>query len=159
MAILLEEEGLLNRTRIYATDYNDHSLEVAAKGIYPAEKIKQYTSHYLAAGGKASFADYYQAKYKSAKIKESLKENITFANHNLVKDHFFAQMHLIMCRNVLIYFDRVLQNRVLSIFKESLIHRGFLILGEKESLDFSNVKGEFEVYGKKERTYRRLSDV
>jgi len=159
MAILLEEEGLLKRSRIYATDYNEHSLEVAAKGIYPAEKIKLYTNNYLASGGKASFADYYQAKYGSAKMKESLKENITFANHNLVKDHFFAQMHLIMCRNVLIYFDRQLQDRVLSLFKESLIHRGFLVLGEKESLEFSQEKNSFEAYSKKERIYRRLTHV
>jgi len=159
MAIMLEEEDLLKRTRIYATDYNNHSLEIAKKGIYPANKIKQYTSNYLSAGGKASFADYYQAKYESAKIKESLKRNITFANHNLVKDQVFAEMHLIMCRNVLIYFDRKLQDRVLSIFKESLIHRGFLVLGEKENLNFSCVKEAFETFAHKERVYRRANYV
>jgi len=154
MAIMLKEEGLLNRTQIYATDFNNHSLSIAEKGIYPAEKIKLFTGNYLAAGGKASFADYYQAKYENAKITDSLKQHITFANHNLIKDQVFAQMHLVMCRNVLIYFDQKLQNRVLNLFKQSLIHRGYLVLGDKESLDFTSVNKAFERYSFKERIYR-----
>ncbi len=155
MAILLKEEGLLEKTRIYATDFNNHSLQVAKKGIYPAKQIKLFTKNYLAGGGGASFADYYKARYDSAKIDESLKKNITFANHNLMKDQVFAEMHLVLCRNVMIYFDRKLQNRVLNIFKDSLIHRCFLILGDKETLDFTEVKDAFEEYSKKERIYRK----
>ncbi len=159
MAIMLKEEGLLARTRIYATDYNNHSLEIAEKGIYPAEKIKLFTQNYLASGGKASFADYYLAKFKSAKMAESLKEHITFANHNLMKDQSFAEMHLIVCRNVLIYFNPKLQDRVLNLFKESLIPRGFLLLGDKETLEFSQVKSSFEAFATKERIFRRLIHV
>lgn len=159
MAIMLKEEGLLKRTQIYATDFNNHSLEIAAKGIYPAGKIKLFTENYLNSGGTKSFADYYQAKYECAKLTESLKEHITFANHNLIKDQVFAQMHLVMCRNVLIYFDQNLQNRVLNLFEQSLIHRGFLILGDKESLDFSTVKDSFDKYQYPERIYRRSAYV
>lgn len=159
MAIMLKEEGLLKRTQIYATDFNNHSLEIAAKGIYPAAKMKLFTENYLNSGGKKSFADYYQAKYECAKLTESLKEHITFANHNLIKDQVFAQMHLVMCRNVLIYFDQNLQNRVLDLFKQSLIHRGFLILGDKESLDFSIVNDSFDKYQYPERIYRRSTYV
>jgi chemotaxis protein methyltransferase CheR len=159
MAIMLKEEGLLKRTQIYATDFNNHSLEIAAKGIYPASKMKQFTENYINSGGKESFADYYQAKYDCAKLTESLKEHITFANHNLIKDQVFAQMHLVLCRNVLIYFDQNLQNRVLDLFKQSLIHRGFLILGDKESLDFSAVNDSFDKYQYPERIYRRSTYV
>jgi chemotaxis protein methyltransferase CheR len=155
MAILLKEEGLLERTRIYATDYNNHSLAVAKKGIYPAENIKLFTKNYIASGAKASFADYYKANYGSAKIDESLKKNITFANHNLMKDQAFAQMHMILCRNVLIYFDNELQSRALNLFEDSLIHRCFLVLGNKESLDFSDVKDLFEPSGEREKIYRK----
>ena len=159
LAILLEEEGLLKRTRIYATDFNNHSLEIAKKGIYSAEKIKQFTKNYIDSGGKASFADYYRAKYDSAKVKESLKNNITFANHNLAKDQVFAQMNLIVCRNVLIYFNNELQNRTLNLFKDSLVNRGYLILGDKETLDFTSVKDNFEECCKKERIYRKKNEV
>ena len=155
MAILLKEEGLLDRAQIYATDYNNHSLEIARKGIYPAKHIKLYTQNYLASGAKASFADYYSAKYDSAKIDESLKKNITFANHNLMKDQVFAQMHLILCRNVLIYFDKTLQDKVLNLFQESLMHKCYLVLGDKESLEFSRVKPSFEESYQKEKIYRK----
>lgn len=159
MAILLEEEGLLKEAQIYATDFNNHSLNIAKKGIYPAEQMKLFTKNYIDAGGKASFADFYQAKYESVKIKESLKERITFANHNLMKDTVFAEMHLILCRNVLIYFDKELQNRVMDLFKDSLIHRGFLILGDKETIDFTSVKDAFEEHSKKEHIYRKKLNV
>ncbi len=159
MAILLEEEELLGKTQIYATDFNNHSLEVAKKGIYPAAQITQFTKNYIAAGGKASFADYYQAKYNSAKIRESLKKKITFANHNLVKDSGFAEMHLVLCRNVLIYFDKKLQSRVLNLLKNTLIHRGFLVLGDKETLDFTGVIDAFTEHYKKGRIYRKKITV
>ena len=155
MAILLKEEGLLDRTQIYATDYNNHSLAIAEKGIYPAAQIKQYTQNYLASGAKASFADYYTAKYDLAKMDDSLKENITFANHNLMKDQAFAQMHLILCRNVLIYFDPELKNQVLDVFNQSLIHRCFLVLGDKETLDFSQLQDSFDLTSRKEKIYRK----
>ena len=157
MAIMLEEENLLKRTRIYATDYNNHSLKIAKRGIYPAEKMKLYTQNYIAAGGKASFANYYQAKHGSAIMQESLKEHITFANHNLMKDQVFAEMHMVVCRNVLIYFDKELQNRVLNLFKDSLIHHGILVLGDKESLQFTTVVNDFEIFRKKERSYRKVT--
>lgn len=159
MAIMLKEAGLLDRSRLYATDYNDYSLEVARKGIYPADRMKLYTSNYLAAGGKASFSDYYQAKYDKAKINESFNEHITFANHNLVKDQVFAQMHLIICRNVLIYFDPELTNRVLTLFKDSLISRGYLLLGDKETVQFTSVEDDFETCNLNARIYRRKKYV
>jgi len=159
MAIMLKEEGLLKRTRIYATDFNNQSLDFAKKGIYAANKIKLYTQNYIAAGGKASFSDYYRARYESAKIDESLKPYITFANHNLIKDQVFAEMHLIICRNVLIYFDKVLQDRVLNLFFDALVHRGFLVLGDRESIDFSTVKERFEVYTRNERIFRRSANL
>lgn len=159
MAVLLEEEGLLRRSRIYATDFNNHSLEIAKKGIYPVDKMKLFTKNYLDSGGRASFADYYLAKYNSAKMKESLKNNITFANHNLMRDKVFAQMNLIVCRNVLIYFDNELQNRTLTLFKESLINRGYLVLGDKETINFTNGKNDFEECCSKERIYRKKNEI
>lgn len=134
MAILLKEEGLYDRSTIYATDFNSEVLKKAQEGIYPLEIIKNYASNYIAAGGTEVFADYYVAKYDSIIFNSSLKENITFAEHNLATDHVFNNMHLIICRNVLIYFDNDLQNRVYKLFTESLTHRGFLCLGTKESL-------------------------
>jgi len=155
MAILLEEEGLLDKTRIYATDYNNRSLEQAKKGIYPADMMKQYTENYLQSGGRNSFSDYYWANYDSVKIKESFKDKITFAHHNLMQDRAFAEMHLIMCRNVLIYFDKPLQNKVLKLLRDSLIHRGFLVLGDKESISFTDVCDDFTESDGRLRIYRK----
>jgi chemotaxis protein methyltransferase CheR len=155
LAIMLQEEGLLSRCQIYATDFNNHSLAIAEQGIYTAEKIAGYTRNYISAGGKASFADYYQAKHGNAKMKNELKQHITFAHHNLIKDQCFAQMHLIICRNVLIYFDRKLQDQVLSLFKQSLLHRGYLVLGDKESLEFSKQKDNFITIAKNQRIYQK----
>lgn len=155
MAILLHEEGLLEKSRIYATDYNNHSLDIARKGFYPIEHMKRFSENYHASGAKGSFADYCKVNYGSAKINDSLKQNITFANHNLMKDQVFAQMHLILCRNVLIYFDKILQNQVLSLFGESLVHRCYLVLGAKETLEFSNVSSDFDLAFKQEKIYRK----
>ena len=154
MAIMLKEEGLLERCKIYATDFNKQSLAIAEEGIFNSNKIKLYSEQYLAAGGKASFADYYNLHQGNAQIKESLKQNIIFSFHNLITDQVFSQMHLIICRNVLIYFDRELQNTVLNLFKDSLIHKGFLVLGDKESLEFSSVNKCFSLYEKKERIFQ-----
>ncbi len=157
MAILLKEEGLYDRTQIYATDFNRHSLAKAQEGIYPLDKIREYTASYNKAGGKASFADYYHARYGAAKIDESLKKHITFAHHNLVADGVFGEMHMILCRNVLIYFNQTFQGRVLSLFHDSLCRGGFLCLGLKETIEFSNVRRQFENIVKKARIYRKFN--
>ncbi|PKF63153.1 chemotaxis protein CheR [Psychromonas sp. psych-6C06] len=159
MAILLHENDLLKRTRIYATDYNNHSLDIAKKGLYDAAKINQYAQSYRHAGGKYELSDYYQCKHGSAIFNHFLKEHITFANHNLMKDQAFAQMHLISCRNVMIYFNANLQNRVVKLFAESLVHRGFLLIGDKESLEFNEQKESFEQVAQKERIYRKTSKL
>lgn len=154
MAIMLHEEGLLKRTRIYATDYNNHSLDRAQTGSYPIDKLEQYNQNYLAAGGKCSLKNYCQKEHNDFKFNNFLKDHITFANHNLMKDQVFAQMHLILCRNVLIYFNSTMQSKVIKLLKESLVHRGFLVLGDQESLDFNDEKQAFEYFSKKENIYR-----
>ena len=155
LAIVLKEEGLYDKTTIYATDFNDAILEKAKKGIYSTEKIKKYTQNYQQAGGKESFADYYHAEYQSAILNDNLKKNITFANHNLVTDSVFSEVHLVLCRNVLIYFNTELQNRVLSLFRESLTYNGFLCLGMSENLEFSDVKNDFGHINKEYRIYQK----
>ncbi len=157
MAILLVEEGLYDRAQVYATDYNNHSLDVARQGVYPLENIRTYTANYNAAGGEASFSDYYHAKYGSAKMNESLKQNITFAHHNLVSDGVFGEMNVIVCRNVLIYFDKALQDRVLSLFCDSLCRRGFLCLGTRETVEFSAVRDRCETVSGKDRIFRAVA--
>jgi chemotaxis protein methyltransferase CheR len=154
LAILLKEEKLYKRAHIYATDFNDAALEKAKARIYPLERIKEYTTNYQKAGGNNSFADYYRAQYQSVIFDAALQENITFANHNLATDSVFGEMHLILCRNVLIYFDRALQDRVLSIFRDSLLYNGFLCLGSKETLHFSKVQKDFMVFAAKEKVYQ-----
>lgn len=156
MAILLEEEGLLEKTQIYATDFNQSILQKAKDGIYPIKYLKEYTTNYQNAGGLASFSDYYNANYDSAIFHKSLKKNIVFADHNLVFDGVFGEMNMIVCRNVLIYFDKVLQNKVIKLFKESLIPGGILCLGSKESLKFSEQYYSFEPLYEKEKIYRKI---
>lgn len=155
LAIMLKEENLLSRCQIYATDFNNQSLAIAEQGIYKADKISGYTRNYILAGGTASFSDYYQANHGHVKMHTDLKQHITFAHHNLIKDQCFAQMHLIICRNVLIYFDKKLQNQVLGLFKNSLFHRGYLVLGDKESLEFSDQLGNFTIVAKNQRIYQK----
>ena len=155
MAILLKEEGLYDKAQIYATDINEAALKKAREAIYPAEYLRQYTENYQKAGGKESFANYYHAKYGGAKIDKSLKRNITFANHNLVTDGVFAETHLILCRNVFIYFAKPLQDRVLKLFKDSLCRGAFLCLGGSESIDFSTVVDDFERFVSEEKIYRK----
>ena len=143
MAILLQEEGLLDKALIYATDVNEKVLKKAKEGIYPIDKIKEYTTNYQMSGGDASFADYYVAKYDAAIMDKSLKENVVFSQHNLVTDGVFGEMHLVICRNVLIYFNKELQNSVISLFNDSLIRKGLLCLGSKESLRFTQYVDHF----------------
>ena len=159
MAIMLKEEGLYDRSRIYATDINDAALSAAQEGIYSIAQIPTYTRNYQLAGGTGSFADYYHAKYDNAKIDKSLKKNITFANHNLVTDKVFAETHLILCRNVFIYFNNDLQNHVLKLFENSLCRGGILCIGSSESLRFSDVEGDFDPFVACEKIYRKKSSV
>jgi chemotaxis protein methyltransferase CheR len=156
LAILLREEGLLERTTIYATDINPVSLEAARRGVMPLERMRQYTENYQKAGGRGAFSDYYTAAYDGALFDRSLVDNVTFADHSLATDSVFAETHFISCRNVMIYFNRRLQNRVLGLFHESLCHRGFLGLGSKESIDFSNYAERFEPLARREKLYRKV---
>ncbi|HEX5971317.1 MAG TPA: protein-glutamate O-methyltransferase CheR [Gemmatimonadaceae bacterium] len=157
MAILLEEEGLYDRARLYATDINDVVLQRARQGIFPLERMQEYTENYLRAGGKRSFSEYYTAKYDGAIFAPSLTRNIVFSQHNLVTDRSFSEFHVIFCRNVLIYFDRELQNRVHSLFYDSLVMFGVLALGSKESLKFSQYEGCYEKLSPTEKLYRKVS--
>jgi len=154
MAILLEEEGLLERSQIYATDINEESLAIARTGIYEISRLKEYTRNYQMAGGKASFADYYHSRYGSAIMRESLRRNVVFSSHNLAADAVFGEMNLVACRNVLIYFDQHLQDRALNLFRDSLVPQGFLWLGTKESLKFSRVSAEFSRVSPGEQLFR-----
>ena len=140
MAIILKEEGLLKRTQIFATDFNILAVDAARKGIYSIDKIKQYTVNYQKAGGKNSFSDYYKAMGNKVEINPELRQNVLFSQHNLVIDKEFEKVNLISCRNVLIYFNKKLQNSVINLFSNSLINGGYLALGMKESLLFSNDK-------------------
>jgi chemotaxis protein methyltransferase CheR len=155
MAILLHEEGFLDRARIYATDFNKHSLDTAAKGVYSAKLMTACPANYQQAGGKGEFSGYLSDGYELAKFKDFLKERVTFSYHNLVTDGVFGEMNLICCRNVLIYFDKMLHDQVLAKFGESLRHGGFLCLGDKESLKFTAVESLFAPTDKKQRIYRK----
>ena len=156
-AILLKENGMYESSLIYATDTNEMVLDKAKSGIFPIEKMKDFTVNYRKAGGLASFADYYTARYDNAIMDNSLKKNIVFSNHNLVTDSVFGEMDLIMCRNVLIYFNRELQDRVFRLFMDSLRPGGFLCLGSKETVRFSSLSENFENVIEKERVYRRIA--
>ena len=155
MAIVLKEEGLYDRSQIYATDFNEIVLQKAKEGIYPMSIMKEYACKYQQAGGKASFADYYVNRHDSAILDQSLKTKIVFASHNLVTDGVFDEMHVIFCRNVLIYFNRELQGRVLKLFCDSLGRECFLCLGAKESIKFSNCADYFEPFVESEKIFRK----
>ena len=157
LAILLQEEGILRRATLYATDFNDAALATAREGIYDLEKIQLATRNYQKAGGKRSLSEYYHARYGAAALDGALKERITFSNHNLASDSVFGDMHLVFCRNVLIYFDRDLQHRALGLFTESLVHGGFLCLGSKEELRFTDLFGSYAVVDEKARIYRKTA--
>jgi len=156
LAILFAEEGLAERTVLYATDINADALRQAESGIYPLDRLKNFSQNYLAAGGKRSLSDYYHAAYGAAKFSQSLKTRVVFADHSLATDSVFLEAHLVSCRNVLIYFDRGLQDRALGLFGDSLVRRGFLGLGSKESLRFSSQANSFSDFDARERLYQKV---
>jgi len=156
MAILLQEEGVYDRCRIYATDINEAVLARAKDGIFPIATMQENTSNYIAAGGKGTFSDYYTARYDYAIFRPALRENVVFAQHNLVTDSSFNHFNVIFCRNVLIYFNNTLQERVQRLFLSSMEMFGILGLGKKETLRFTSVSDNYEELDHEERVYRRL---
>ncbi|MDE1181695.1 CheR family methyltransferase [Paraburkholderia sp.] len=155
LKILFDEEGLTDRTMFYATDINPDALARAESGIYALDRVAGFTQNYLAAGGKRSLSDYYHAAYGGARFSGSLKERVVFADHSLSTDEVFLEAHLVSCRNVLIYFDRALQDRALGLFENALVRRGFLGLGSKETLRFSNHYEAFDEFRPRERIYQK----
>ena len=155
MAILLEEEGLKGRFRIYATDINEDVIRKAQEGIYPLHEMQRFTRSYQQSGGTGSFSDYYTARYDHAILNASLRDTIVFAAHNLAVDTDFGEMNLILCRNVMIYFKQSLKERVLSLFDSSLVPGGFLCLGTKESLDHRRISSRYEEIKPKTQIYRK----
>ena len=156
MAMLLQEEGVYDRCRIYATDINEAVLQKAKAGIFPLVAMQENTSNYIAGGGKETFSDYYTARYDYAIFRPSLRDNIVFAQHNLVTDSSFNHFNVIFCRNVLIYFNNVLQDRVQKLFLDSLEMFGILGLGKKESIRFTAVADRYEEVEAEEKIYRRV---
>jgi len=157
LAILLREEGLLARTLIYATDINPNILQKAAAGVYDVERIAGFTVNHRASGAAASLSDYYTAAYGRAVFDKSLKDHIVFSDHSLATDSVFAEVQLVSCRNVLIYFNRELQERALGLFHESLCRQGFLGIGSKESLRFSAQSEAFDPFVREQRIYQKRS--
>ena len=155
MAILLQEEGLYERSRIYATDINEVVLQRAKEGIFPIDRMQEYTENYIAAGGKRAFSDYYLAKYDGALFSPTLTTNVVFSLHNLVTDRSFAEFNVILCRNVLIYFDKSLQAKVHGLFYGSLAMFGILVLGSRESLRFSAYEECYEQINGPEKIFRK----
>jgi chemotaxis protein methyltransferase CheR len=155
LAILLREEGLLPRTLIYATDINPHTLQKASAGVYDVERIAGFTEAHRKSGGNSSLSDYYTAAYGRAVFDKSLRERIVFSDHSLATDSVFAEVQLISCRNVLIYFDRDLQDRAVGLFRDSLCRKGFLGIGSKETLRFSSHSDSFGVLARDERIYQK----
>ena len=155
MAILLQEEGLYDRTTIYATDFNQSALNRAKEGIFSNKLIKEYTANYQLSGGKESFSNYYTSHYDNVIMNQSLKKNIVWANHNLVTDSVFAEVNLLLCRNVLIYFDQNLQNKVQTLFYNSLINGGILALGSKESIRFTDYFTQYSELDPKQRIFKK----
>src|SRR5215212_2004300 len=156
LAILLAEEELYDRTRIYATDINETVLERARLGVFPLSKMQDYTRNYISAGGKRAFSDYYVSAYDGAAFDRALVRNVVFAQHNLVSDRSFNEFHVIVCRNVMIYFDRALQEQVHGLFVDSLVPFGVLALGRKETLAHSSRAANFSVVDETERIYRKV---
>jgi chemotaxis protein methyltransferase CheR len=154
-AILLREEGLLARTIIYATDINARALQKAEAGIYELDRIAGFTENHRKSGGLSSLGDYYTAAYGSAVFDKSLRQNIVFSDHSLATDSVFAEVQLVSCRNVLIYFDRELQNRAVGLFRDALCRKGFLGIGSKESLRFSADADAFVEIGRDDHIYQK----
>jgi chemotaxis protein methyltransferase CheR len=156
LAIVLDEESLLERTRIYATDINEEVVQRARQGVISLDKMQEYTQNYLQGGGTRAFSEYYLASYDGAQIDRRLLENVVFAQHNLVSDRSFNEFHLIVCRNVMIYFDRALQDRVLRLFDDSLAKLGVLGLGHKETIRYSVLADRYEELDGHEKLFRKL---
>ena len=155
MSILIREEGLQDRTTIYATDFNEHVLTRAKEGIFSNKMMKEYTANYQLSGGEESFSKYYTADSENVIMQSELKKNIVWANHNLVTDSVFSEVHLILCRNVLIYFDKNLQNKVQNLFYDSLIPGGILCLGSKENITTSPYQNDYTVMDKIQRIFKK----
>lgn len=156
LAILLQEEGLLDRCQVYATDFNQKVLEIAKEGVYQRVDIELYEKNYLNAGGKNKLSDYYKSVYGSIMFNKELSNRIVFADHNLVTDSVFADVNLILCRNVMIYFEKSLQEKVLGLFYESLVPSGILCLGTKESIKFTKYGKQFEAIDDKQKIFKKL---
>jgi len=156
MAIMLQEANLLHKSLLYATDINPLVLETLRKGIFPLRHMKQYSENYIASGGRRDFSDYYTAKYDYAKFDENLSRKMISSTHNLVSDRSFNEFQLIVCRNVMIYFDRDLQDKTLTLFDDSLEKLGFLALGSKENLKFSVIANKYSQLENKEKIWRKL---
>ncbi len=154
LAILLHEEGLLDRSRIYATDFSSKNTQSAKRGIFSLKQMKQYTQNYIDAGGKSDFSEYYSAQYGQVKFKSSIADNISFAQHNLVTDQSFNEFHVILCRNVMIYFDKQLQEHVMNLFHESIAPLGFLGIGIKEAIFPSNFRTHYVEHGEGTRLFQ-----
>lgn len=156
LSILMHEAGLGDRIRIYATDINADVLERSRLGVFPLERMQEYTANYISSGGAKAFSDYYRTTGDIVQFSRELLDPIVFAQHNLVTDADFNEFHLIVCRNVMIYFDRSLQDKVTDLLHRSLVRFGILALGQKESLRFSRRSGDFEEIDAREKIYRRI---
>jgi chemotaxis protein methyltransferase CheR len=156
LAILLREEGLYERTRIYATDINEKVLDQARNGAFPIEKMRLYTENYIRAGGTESFSSYYTSDGGTARFNSDLLDQVVFAQHNLVSDAPFNEFNVIVCRNVMIYFGKKLQDRVHELFYESLDPFGILALGHKESIKFTRYEDRYEALDQPEKLYRKM---
>ncbi len=155
LAILFREEGLYDRTLFYATDINPEALRIAEAGVYPLDRMRTFTENHQKSGGRSSLSDYYPADYGRAVFDKSLRSRVVFSDHSLVTDAVFAEMQLISCRNVMIYFDRALQDRAIGLFRDALPRNGFLGLGAKESLRFSAHADAFGEFVREEKIYRK----
>ncbi|MEO5912843.1 MAG: CheR family methyltransferase [Luteolibacter sp.] len=158
MAILFREEGLESRTIFYATDINGEALEKARAGVYELDRIAQFTENHRRAGGKSSLSDYYSTGYGRAKFDPTLRKRAVFSDHSLVSDAVFGETQLISCRNVLIYFNRDLQDRAIGLFSDSLVRKGFLGIGSKESLRFSTHSTAFAEFDREDRIYQKRGE-
>jgi chemotaxis protein methyltransferase CheR len=155
MAIMLHEEGVYDKTKIYATDINNLNLEKAKQGSFPLEKMKRYTTNYIQSGGEKAFSEYYSVKNELAVFHSFLKKNMVFFQHNLVTDQSFNEFHIIICRNVMIYFNKKLQNHVHHLLYESLFHSGFLGLGNREEVRFTEYAEYYDVLDSEQKLYRK----
>ena len=159
LAILFREEGIEDKTIFYATDINQDALKKAKAGVYNMDRLALFTENHRKSGGKSSLADYYTAAYNNAVFDKTLRQNTVFSDHSLVTDAVFGEMHLISCRNVLIYFDKKLQTRAFNLFRDSLKRKGFLGLGSKETLRFYDNADDFIEFNRSERIYQKRGDI